>query len=49
MDVPKILETPYITASEDSKDKVFPPYKEEIEMFRNQVFNENIMTEIRNK
>lgn len=49
MDVPKILETPYVTETEDSKDKKFPPYKEEIEMFRNQVFNENILHDIRNK
>lgn len=49
MDVPKILETPYVTETEDSKDKVYPPYKHEITMFRNQVFNENIMNDIRNK
>lgn len=49
MNVPKILETPYITETDDSKEKVFPPYKEEIEMFRNQVFNDKIKSEIRNK
>ncbi len=49
MHVPKILETPYVTETEDSKQKVFPPYKEEIQMFRNQKFNENILNEIRNK
>ena len=31
MDIPKILETPYV----DGK----PPYKEEIQMIRNQVFD----------
>ncbi len=49
IDVPKILETPYVTETEDSKDKKFPPYKEEIEMFKNQQFNQNIMNDIRNK
>ena len=33
-DVPKILETPYV-------EKI-APYKEEIEMFRNQIFNPNL-------
>lgn len=33
MDIPKILETPYIPVSEGSKDKV-PPYKEEIARLR---------------
>ena len=47
--VPKILETPYVTESDDSKDKTLPPYKYEIEMFRNQTFNQNIMSTIRNK
>ncbi|RHW41038.1 deoxyribonuclease IV [Neobacillus notoginsengisoli] len=36
IDVPKILETPYI--GEDKKNKV-PPYKHEIEMLRNKEFN----------
>ena len=49
INVPKILETPYVTDSEDSKDKIHPPYKEEIVMFRDQKFNENILNEIRNK
>lgn len=49
MHVPKILETPYVTETEDSKDKVFPPYKEEIAMFRNQVFDKNVLNKIRNK
>ena len=46
-DVPKILETPYVTETDDSKDKVFPPYKEEIEMIKSKVFNENILNDIR--
>ena len=38
--IPKILETPYI-------DKLYPPYKEEIEMIRNRKFNRNIIEEIK--
>ena len=49
MDIPKILETPYVTKEEGSKDKVFPPYKEEIEMFRNQKFDPEILNKIRKK
>lgn len=37
--VPKILETPYI-------DNKYPPYKFEIEMLRNNIFNKNIIEEI---
>ncbi|WP_409289314.1 deoxyribonuclease IV [Peribacillus sp. SCS-37] len=40
MDVPKILETPFI--GEDKKNKK-APYKLEIEMFRNKEFNENLL------
>lgn len=47
MDIPKILETPYVTPTEDSKDKTLPPYKFEIEMFRNQVFNPSVLEDIR--
>lgn len=49
VNVPKILETPYITKEPDSKERVFPPYKEEISMLKNQTFNESIITEIRQK
>ena len=37
--IPKILETPYI-------DGDFPPYKQEIEMIRNQKFNQNLKEEV---
>lgn len=47
-DIPKILETPYVTKEDNSKDKVYPPYKEEIEMIRNKVFNDNLINDIRN-
>lgn len=38
-DVPKILETPYI-------DKLYPPYKFEIEQIKNKKFNENLINDI---
>lgn len=37
MDVPKILETPYLP-SEDNPKKSFPPYLHEIEMLRKNIF-----------
>ncbi|WP_141431541.1 deoxyribonuclease IV [Bacillus sp. 03113] len=43
MEIPKILETPYV--GEDKKNKK-PPYKHEIKMFRDQSFNENVLDEI---
>jgi deoxyribonuclease-4 len=49
MDIPKILETPYVTENSESKDKIYPPYQYEIEMFRQKSFNENILNDIRNK
>lgn len=41
--VPKILETPYV--GEDKKNKK-PPYKYEIDMFRNQEFDDKLIEEI---
>lgn len=43
MEIPKILETPYV--GEDKNNKK-PPYKHEIQMLRNQQFNENLLDEI---
>ena len=48
-DIPKILETPYVTKTSDSKERIYPPYKEEIEMFRKQVFDPEILEKIRKK
>ena len=39
-EIPRILETPYV-------DKEYPPYKYEIEMIRNKVFDENLIDKIR--
>lgn len=42
-DVPKILETPYVGPDKDNKK---PPYKHEIAMLREGVFNENLLDDI---
>lgn len=47
-DVPKILETPYIGPNDDSKERIYPPYKFEIEMIKNKNFDENLYEKIRN-
>ena len=46
-DVPKILETPYVTKDELSKEKIYPPYKYEIAMIKNKVFDEKLKEKIR--
>jgi len=46
-DIPKILETPFITETDDSKKRLYPPYKEEIEMFRTQEFDPHLIEKIR--
>ena len=46
--VPKILETPYIGDNNESKDRLYPPYKFEIEMIRNKKFDINLLENIRN-
>ena len=45
--IPKILETPYIGISDESKEKVYPPYKFEIEMIRNKKFDSKLKDKIR--
>ena len=47
-DVPKILETPYVGIDDNSKDRMYPPYKFEIEMIKNKKFNQNLLEDIRN-
>lgn len=44
--VPKILETPYVSR-ENEKKLIYPPYKFEIEMIKRGVFNNNLITDIR--
>ena len=45
--IPKILETPYVTKDDNSKEKIYPPYKYEIEMIRKKEFNSNMINQIR--
>ena len=45
-DVPKILETPYVSI-EGGKDRTYPPYKFEIKMIRDKKFNASFIDEIR--
>ena len=47
-EVPKILETPYVTKEDNSKEKIYPPYKYEIEMIRNKEFDKELINTIRN-
>ena len=48
-DIPKILETPYVSKEDNPKEKIYPPYKYEIEMIRNKKFDENLIEKIRNQ
>ena len=46
--IPKILETPYVSMDDNSKERMYPPYKFEIEMILNKKFNKNLINDIRN-
>ena len=46
--IPKILETPYVTKDDESTEKIYPPYKYEIEMIREKMFNPELLSKIRN-
>lgn len=46
-DIPKILETPYVTKENDTKEKTYPPYKYEISMIKNRKFDKELLTKIR--
>lgn len=45
--VPKILETPYVTAAEGVKEKTLPPYLQEIRMLKEEKFDTELITKIR--
>lgn len=45
--IPKILETPYVTKDDNSKERLYAPYKYEIEMIRNKEFDEDMIERIR--
>jgi len=46
--VPKILETPYVTVSDEEKKRVYPPYRHEIDMLKSGNFNQKLIEDIRN-
>ncbi len=46
-DVPKILETPYVSPDDNSKERLYPPYKWEIEMIKKKTFNPQMIGKIR--
>jgi len=45
--VPKILESPYVTVSDEVAQKTLPPYLQEIRMLREGRFHADLITEIR--
>lgn len=45
--VPKILETPYVTKQDDLKERVYPPYRFEIDMIRKKEFDPLLIEKIR--
>lgn len=47
-EVPKILESPYVTVSDDVVQKTLPPYLQEIRMLREGRFHADLIDEIRN-
>ena len=48
-DIPKILETPYVCKEDNEKEKIYPPYKYEIDMIKNKKFNPDLISKIRNQ
>ena len=47
--LPFILETPYIGDTDDAKERLYPPYKYEIEMIRNKKYDPSFKEKIRNE
>ena len=45
--IPRILETPYVSTENNPKEKIYPPYKYEIEMIRSKVFDKELINKIR--
>lgn len=46
-DIPKILETPYVSLNDDDKKRLYPPYKFEIDMIRKQQYDNDLINKIR--
>ncbi len=47
LNIPKILETPYIGENNEDKTRIYPPYKFEIAMLKSSQFNPNLLNDIR--
>ena len=47
--IPKILETPYIGNTDDDKERLYPPYKYEIDMIRNKKYDPDFREKIRDE
>ena len=45
--IPKILETPYIGESKEDDNRIYPPYKFEIDMIRNKRFNSELYEDVK--
>lgn len=45
--IPKILETPYVGDFDEDKNRLYPPYKYEIDMINNKIFNPSLLDDIR--
>ena len=45
-DVPKIFETPYVGKTFEDKEKIYPPYKFEIQMIKEGKFNSDLLNSI---
>lgn len=45
--IPKILETPFVGNFDGDKNRLYPPYRFEIEMLKKQMFQSNLLDEIR--
>ena len=46
--IPKILETPYTGESVDDDNRLYPPYKFEIDMIKQKTFNKNLYEDVKN-
>lgn len=47
--IPKILETPYVSPVDNPKEKIYPPYKYEIDMIRKKVFDPDLIEKIQSQ
>ena len=48
-EIPKILESPYVTMADDVAQKTLPPYLQEIRMLKEGRFHADLITEIRER